>query len=254
MAGCPCGCGCSSEDHNHLLHCPDDTCQAHFQPIADDIDTMSEKHHIDPLLRKVVLILVSPYWRATADFDLPSDYEALIKFQQHFHPYSLFIGCFKQEWSCLQFKFLQLNNLPRDKRQADTQIRHLITYLIEIRHAVWLSRNKALHGDDVTMQLLSYKHTQLLLEIQDLLYDQQAQMMAADRRLFTKPYEYWIGQPTSQLKTFLQRMWATVKAGIAQSNDLGVHFRPVDGYFPPVIPPAIFAVILATPYIPPKPD
>jgi hypothetical protein len=98
-----------------------------------------------------------------------------------------------------------------------------------------------------------YKHTQLLVEIQDL-YDQQPQMLAADRRLFTKPYEYWIGQPTSQLKTFLQRMRATVKASIAQADDLGAHFRPIDAYFPPAIPPAIFAAILDTPYIPPEPD
>jgi hypothetical protein len=148
----------------------------------------------------------------------------------------VFLGCFSKEWSRLQFKYLQLNNLPHEKRQAETQIRHLITYLVEIVHAVWLSRNKAIHGDDTTTQLLSYKHTQLLLEIQDM-YDQQPQMLAADRRLFTKPYEYWIGQPTSQLKTFLQRMRATVKASIAQADDLGTHFWPIDAYFPPAIPP-----------------
>jgi hypothetical protein len=76
---------------------------------------------------------------------------------------------------------------------------------------MWLKRNKALHSDDSTTRLLSYKHTLLLLEIQDL-YDHQALMLADDRNIFTKPYEYWLDQPTTQLKTFLQRMCATVKA------------------------------------------
>jgi hypothetical protein len=116
-----------------------------------------------------------------------------------------------------------------------------------------LQRNAALHGDDATTQLLSYKHTQLLLEIQDL-YDQQDMMLANDRRLFTKPYEYWIDKPTAQLKTFLQRMRATVKASVAQAADMGAHFRPIDSYFPPTIPQALFDVILGIPYIPPEPD
>jgi hypothetical protein len=81
-------------------------------------------------------------------------------------------------------------------------------------------------------------------------------MLAADRRLFTKPYKYWIGQPTTDvaIKNLPSAMGTTIKASIAQANDLGAHFRPIDDYFPPVIPPAIFAVILDTPYIPPKPD
>jgi hypothetical protein len=137
-----------------------------------------------------------PYWGDTAEFYLPALYEALVQFQQELHPDSLFLGCFSTEWTRLQFQYLKLNNLPRDKRQAETKIRHLITCLVEVVHTVWLSWSKALHGDDGTTQLLSYKHTQLLLDIQDL-YDQQHQMLAADRHLCTQPYEYWIAQPTS---------------------------------------------------------
>jgi hypothetical protein len=121
-------------------------------------------------------------------------------------------------------------------------------------HSIWLQRNKALHGEDATTQLLSYKHTQLLLDIQDL-YDQQELMLAADRKIFTKPYEYWIDQATSQLQTFLQRMRATVHASVAQAADMGVNFRPIDTYCPPSsIPQGIFNVILGITYIPPEPD
>jgi hypothetical protein len=119
---------------------------------------------------------------------------------------------------------------------------------------MWLQRNKALHGDDATTtQLLSYKHTMLLLEIQDL-YDQRPLMLADDRKLFTKPYDHWIDQPTSQLKTFLQRMRATVKASVAQAADMGSNFRPIDSYFPPHIPQDIFKIILGNTYHPPEPD
>jgi hypothetical protein len=120
-------------------------------------------------------------------------------------------------------------------------------------HSIWFKRNKALHGEDATTQLLSYKHTQLLLDIQDL-YDQQELMLAADRKIFTKPYEHWIDQPTSQLQTFLQQMRATVHASVAPAADMGVNFRPIDTYFPPSIPQGIFDVILGTTYIPPEPD
>jgi hypothetical protein len=123
---------------------------------------------------------------------------------------------------------------------------------MNLSHAMWIQRNTALHGDDATTQLLSYKHTQLL-EIQDL-YDQQDLMLANDRKIFTKPYEYWIDQPTSQLQTFLQRMRATVKASVAQASDMGPNFRPIDSYFPPTIPQGIFDIILQTTYHPPEQD
>jgi hypothetical protein len=80
-------------------------------------------------------------------------------------------------------------------------------------------------------------------------------MLAADRRLFVHPYEYWLAQSTTQLKTFLKRMRPTVlRTSIQQANDLGTHFRAIDSYFPPLIPPDIFAAILDQPYIPPEPD
>jgi hypothetical protein len=52
------------------------------------------------------------------------------------------------------------------------------------------------------------------------------------------PYEFWITRQTSQLVTFLKRMWTTVKTSVAQAADMGPHFRAIDTYFPPQIPQA----------------
>ena len=140
--------------------------------------------------------------------------------------------------------------------QAQTGINALIAYLLDFVHSMWLQRNKSLHGDDSTTQLLSYKHTQLLLEIQNL-YDQEPNMLAADRSLFTHPYEHWLDKPTTQLQTFLLRMRTTVKVSVAQAADMGAHFRTIDSYFPPTIPDTLFDIILGSTYIPsipPEPD
>jgi hypothetical protein len=163
------------------------------------------------------------------------------------------MACLSTQWTKLQHEYLAFNHFPRNKQQAVTTIKTVLTYLLDGVHTVWLTHNSALHGDDATTQLRSYKHTQLLLEIQDL-YDQQKQMLAADRRLFVHPYEYWLAQPTTQLKTFLKRMRPTVRTSIKHANDLGTNFRAIDSYFHPLIPPDIFAAILDKPYIPPEPD
>jgi hypothetical protein len=68
-------------------------------------------------------------------------------------------------------------------------------------------------------------------------------MLAADRRLFVHPYEYWLAKPTTQLKTFLKRMRPTVRTSIKQANDLGTNFRAIDSYFHPLIPPDIFTAM-----------
>jgi hypothetical protein len=210
-----------------------------------EFDTLYETAPLDPLLRKAFLTLISPYWGESAEFDLPSAYVDLIIFQQELHNDSVFMACFSTQWTMLQHEYLALKYFWRDKHQAATTIKTVLTYRLDGIHTVWLTRNSALHDDDATTQLRSYKHTQLLLEIQDL-YDQQEQMRAADRRLFVHPSEYWLVQPTPQLKTFLK--------SIKQANDLGTHFRAIDSYFHPLIPPDIFAAILNKPYIPPEPD
>jgi hypothetical protein len=165
----------------------------------------------------------------------------------------MFMGCFSTDWVRLQAVHLARNQYPRDRRQVETGIRSLLSFLLEHVHCVWLARNLALHGDDTTTQLLSYRHTQLLLDIQDL-YDQADDMLAADRRLFTKPYDYWLDQPTAQLKTFLLRMRPTVKTSVLQAADMGANFRTIDTYFPPPIPQAIIDAIHILPYFPPEPD
>ena len=49
-------------------------------------------------------------------------------------------------------------------------------------------------------------------------------------------------------------MKTTVKVSVAQAADMGANFRPIDAYFPPVIPAHLFEVILGTAYVPPVPD
>jgi hypothetical protein len=121
-------------------------------------------------------------------------------------------------------------------------------------HSVWLFRNHALHGNDSTTLLLTYKHTQLLLDIQEL-YDQSDSMLASDRSLFVHPYSYWIDKPTFDLAAFLKRMQlVTVQVSVAQAADMGANFCTIDSYFSPVIPPEFFDVILGKPHIPPEPD
>jgi hypothetical protein len=149
---------------------------------------------------------------------------------------------------------LKLNHFPRNKGQASNNgIKAIAAHLLDFVHLVWLVCNKALHGDDTTTQLLSYKHTQLLMDIQDL-YDQADQMLVADRDLFVHPYDYWLYQPTAQLTTFLKRMRTTVKVSVTQAADMRAHFRTIDSYFPPQIPYELFDVILGQPYIPPVPE
>jgi hypothetical protein len=100
---------------------------------------------------------------------------------------------------------------------------------------------------------MSYKHTQLLLEIQDL-YDQAPTMLSTNCDLFTQTYEHWLDKPTTQLQTFLQRMRTTVKVSVAQAADMGTQFKPIDWYFPVPIPPHSFDIILGRPPIRPEPD
>jgi hypothetical protein len=148
----------------------------------------------------------------------------------------------------------QIQQLSREPLcNSKEVIRSLLIYLLEHVHCVWLARNLALHGDDTTTQLLSYRHTQLLLDIQ-VLYDQQDSMSAADCRLFTQPYDYWLTKLTSQLKTFLLRMKPTVKTSILQAADMGANFRTIDNYFPPAIPQHVIDAIHIIPYFSPEPD
>jgi hypothetical protein len=128
------------------------------------------------------------------------------------------------EWSRIQTSYLKLNNYPRKTGQTASGLGAILTYLLDLTYLVWLKRNSALHGDDSTAKLLSYKHTQLLLEIQEL-YDQVDSMLASGRSLFTEQdYKYWLTQPTTQLLTFIKRMKITVKVSVAQAADLGANF------------------------------
>jgi hypothetical protein len=202
-----------------------------FTQLPYDLETIFQSSKINLMLQRVLLILLSPYWGEAHAYTLPAAYETLVQTQQALHAESLFLGCFPTDWIRLQEAHLKLNHLPRKHGQAALGIKHLITLLLETVHTVWLKRNGAIHGDDTTTKLLSYKHTQLLLDIQDL-YDQVPHMLASDRDLFTKPYDYWLTQNTSQLLTFLKCMQLTVKTSVIQAADLGPNFRTIKSYFP----------------------
>ena len=253
LAGCPEVCGCDSEDHAHLLHCPVAHRRGLFLQLGPALEIIYDTHNIDPYLRRVLSMLVATVEGEHADYDLPAEYRELLHFQTNLHADSIFLGCLSVDWSNFQHAYLKLNRFPHNKGQASNGIRAIVAYLLDFVHSVWLVRNKALHGDDTTTQLLSYKHLQLLLDIQDL-YDQADSMLVADRDLFVHPYEYWIDQPTAQLATFLKRMRPTVKVSVNQAADMGANFRTIDSYFPRQLPPDLIANILGRPYIPPEPD
>jgi hypothetical protein len=253
LATCPEACGCASEDHTHLLRCPADRRRALFTQLSSDLEQLYERHRIDPNLRRVLKRFLAPYWGEDFDCDLPPEYLSFLQFQKTLHPDALFLGCCSTKWAKLQFSYLQLNQYPRKKGQAANGVRAIISHLMEVDHSVWMARNTALHGDNSTTLLLSYKHTQLLLDIQDI-YDQSDSMLTADRRLFVHPYSYWLDKPLMELQTFLKRMRQAVKTSVEQATNMGVNVRSIDSYFPSCIPPELYGVILGKPPIPPEPD
>jgi hypothetical protein len=197
-------------------------------------------------------MLIAPYWSEVIDLDLPAEYIALFTFQTDLHTTdSIFMGCLSVDWANFQYAYLKLNQYPRNKGQASNGVCAIIAHLLDFVHFVWLLRNKALHGNDTTTLLLSYKHTQLLLEIQEL-YDQADIMLVADRVLFVHLYGYWLDKPATELTTFLKQICTTVKVSLAQAADMGANFRTIASYyFPPMIPQELFDVILGKPHTPP---
>jgi hypothetical protein len=142
--------------------------KATYESLAADLGTLCLTHTIDPDVQRALLMLVGSTWGHDIDYTLPLAHGALVQFQQDLHPDSMFMGCYLIDWVRLQATHLERNNYPRDKRQAETGIRSILIFLLEHTHRIWLARNNALHGDNTTTQLLSYRHTQLLLDIQDL--------------------------------------------------------------------------------------
>jgi hypothetical protein len=254
LAGCPDECGCDLEDHPHLLHCPAAHRRALFCQLGPNLEKLYQTHKIDLHLRRVFKMLIAPYRGEVIDFDLPAEYITLFTFQTDLHTNSIFMGCLSVDcWANFQYAYLKLNQYPHNTGQASNGVRAIVAHLLTFVHSVWLLRNRALHGDNTTTLLLSYKHTQLLLEIQDL-YDQADSMSVADRVLFVHPYGYWLDKPATKLTDFLKQMHMTVKVSVAQAADMGANFRTIASYFPPMIPQELFDAILGKLHIPPKPD
>jgi hypothetical protein len=151
MAGCPHECDCDSEDHDHLLHCSSPWCQETSASLEQDLDTLCNTHKINPDLHRALFTLVGPTWGLVTDYALPPPHAAIVRFQLGvLHHDSMFMGCFSTEWVRLQAAHLARNQYPRNKRQAKTGIRSILSFLLEHAHRVWLAWNLALHGDDTT--------------------------------------------------------------------------------------------------------
>jgi hypothetical protein len=90
----------------------------------------------------------------------------------------------------------------------------------------------------------SYKHIHLLAQVTEL-YKSAPFMLASNRGIFEIPMEQCQLQSKSALQAFYT--WAqpvVVKMSIAKALEMGVPIRTIDQYFQPLIPPAIFDIIL----------
>jgi hypothetical protein len=155
---------------------------------------------------------------------------------------SLLFGFFSNDWVRLQERYLHARGLPSSKQESTRAIRSLIQLFHEQCHSVWLLRNQHLHGTDPA-NTTSYKHLHLLAQIQEL-YDAAPLMMTHDRDIFAFPRELRNLQSTSMITTFYQHEKTIVETSLKEAAQQPPDFRPIDDYFRPIIPAALFDVIL----------
>jgi hypothetical protein len=137
---------------------------------------------------------------------------------------------------------LRARGLPMSKQQATRAIRSLIQLFHEQCHSVWLLRNQHLHGTD-PVNTTSYKHLHLLAQIQEL-YEAAPLMMTHDRDIFAFPQELRKLQSTSMLTAFYQHAKPIVETSLKEAAQQLPDFRPINDYFRPLIPAALFDVTL----------
>jgi hypothetical protein len=175
---------------------------------------------------------------------LAPEYVTLLNAQNLLGPDSIFFGLFVSHWPPLQDRYLLSQNLRRDKQQAASGIQALLGTVLQQVHTVWLLRNEHLHGTD-PFHHRSYKRLHLLAQIREL-YNAAPLMLASDRDILSVSFDYRYSQTTASLHTFYAWAKPIVDKSTHDANDFGSHFRRIDSYFRPSIPPELFDVILIT--------
>jgi hypothetical protein len=171
------------------------------------------------------------------------EYTVLMTAQRSVGEDSLLFGFFTEEWVRLQDRYLQARGLPRSQNKATRAIRSLILTMHNQCHTVWLLQNQHLHGTDPNNTTTSYKHLHLLDQIQEL-YDALPFMMAHDRDVFAVSMEFRRLQSTAALVAFYQHAKPIPEQSMEDAPKLGRNFRHINDYFRPVIPAALFDIIL----------
>jgi hypothetical protein len=203
-----------------------------------------ERWKLDPSLRRVALHLISPLTQSPAIpiDNLANEYTMLIATQQSIGADSLLFGFFSVDWARLQERYLQAVGLPRAHNEASQAIRSMIVTFHDQCHSVWLLRNQHLHGTD-PRNTTSYKHLHMLAQIQEL-YAAAPHMMSHDRAIFDFPLESRKLQSTSSLLAFYKHAKPIVNTSLAEASTFGALFQTIDHHFRPLIPPALFNIIL----------
>ena len=178
--------------------------------------------------------------------EFPHPYRALYHAQRLIGPDSLMYGFFHTDWVQVQDDYLRFRNLPRNKNQSLSTMKSISSIIFSALSELWLLRNSHLHDAD-GKSLPSYKQSQLLLEIESL-YASAPLMLASDRDIFKFPFDERRTHTTNQLRRFLSHARPVVQISIKQAKDMGKNFKPINEYFPPVIPQHVTDAILLRNY------
>jgi hypothetical protein len=155
---------------------------------------------------------------------------------------SLLFAFFCYDRVRLQDQYLRARGLPSSQQEATRAIRSLIQLFREQCHSVWLLRNQHLHGTN-PMNTTSYKHLHLLAQIQEL-YDAAPLMMLHGGDIFAFPQDLCKLQSTSMLTAFYRHAKPTMETSLKQATQQPPYYRPIDDHFRPLIPAALFDVII----------
>jgi hypothetical protein len=243
-ASCPSACGCTEEDWYHFPRCAHEQRRASWKSLPSGLAKVMERWKLDPSLRWAALHLISTLTQSSAIpiDNLADEYTMLIATQQSIGADSLLFGFFSVDWARLQERYLQAVGLPRAHNEASRAIRSLIVTFHDHCHSVWLLRNQHLHGTD-PRNTTSYKHLHLLAQIQEL-YEAVPHMMSHDCAIFDYPLESRKLQSTSTLLVFFKHAKLIVDTSPEEASTFGALFQTIDQHFRPLIPQALFDIIL----------
>jgi hypothetical protein len=240
---CPSSCS-ASENWRHFLRCAHPARVVLWRECSRTIAKTFDTWSIDPSLRQLVL-----YWlvRLSDASPIPldnlgDDYSMLRTTQEAIGVDSVLFGYFALEWVQLQERYLLTCDLPHGRNQVAGGIKAIALQLLEQCHECWLLRNTHLHGTD-PQNTCSYKHLHLIAQVTEL-YESAPHMLATDHDIFEIPLEARHLQSKATLQSFYSWAQPVVKLSIAKALEMGAHFRPINQYFRPHIPPELFDVIL----------